>query len=716
MTNPAGKKMKELEEKGLWAECAKQARLVLPSAQPVKAWITTSWIKCSYRADKDKPKSDELVAALKQWNQIGTPGSGPWRESAAEEVVRARLWVIEKYLKTNPALATENLNLIFDEIPSDDKLSRAKAWALLGEQSMIKHSHAGALAAFEQSLKFADSKEVQEKYNSALLVISKPGDKSVDAVAPEKLKKNPALLLSETEKQFEERFQDSNRANDPILQLEDCVSYLAKLPNGVKAKWAANRISEIHASLWDRAAVDSDWARAQATMDRVISLMEKVDSPRLVEWLPIVFRRGDYRGALRIANQLTPEKAMTLDGATVLWLGGRAAQLVGETKKAEKFFSQYLENHLGGEMVRDVQFQWALIHLRNKNFSSASALLERLITTDTTEKLDLSSRYWLIRALQATQNPRAIEESKNLVAQYPFSYYGIRLKSELSNGVFEWPPANKSLKELKGKVYFNALQKRAWDRLQWLKAHGWMQEAQIEGQSLPLPKDPQLKVLMAQEFSRFGSFPSTIRLLNEAGDQAPEFRSADIVQLGLPKAYSELIVSESQSRKLSPFLVKSLIRQESGYANRAVSTSNAMGLMQLIPPTAKEVAQDLKLGPLEIPEDVFNPATNIKMGTTYIARMIKMFEGSVPLGLAAYNAGPRKMQIFLRSRPDLRPQIQKASSEPWDEMWIDELPWSETSFYVKAILRNSILFKSLDQRRIALAGVLWQDLVQSSSQ
>lgn len=705
--------MKELESKGSWGECAKQARLALPSATHTKAWILRSWVKCAYRADRDKSRSDEMVAALKAWGGSALLSQGPWAESAIDEVVKARLWVAEKYLKSSPAIATENLNLVFEEIPKEDKKSRARAWALLGELSLLKHNHAAAGSAFEQSLKLADSKEVQEKYNSVLLVLSQ-NQKNNEAV-PEKERKASMLIFSEAEQQFEQRFQNSSRANDPLLQMEDCVSYLAKLPNGLKAKWAQSRIIEIHSNLWDRAAVDSDWTRARATMDRVLSLMEKVDVPRVAEWLPVVFRRGDYRGALRLAEKLSPSLGMTVDGSTVLWLGGRSAQLAGETKKAERFFNQYLESHLGGEMVRDVQFQWALIHIRNKNYSSAVALLERLLKTEGSDKLDLNSRYWLVRSLQALGNPSAGDEIKKLIELYPFSYYGIRLKSELSSGVFEWPVAKNSLKDLKGKIYLNPSQKKSWDRLQWLKAHGWLEEAQLEGQSLPVSKDPTLKVLLAQEFAKFGSYPSTIRLVNEAGDQYPDYRSADILQLGLPKAFLDIINAEAATRKLSPFLVRSLIRQESGFATRAVSTSNALGLMQLIPPTAREVAQDLKLGSLEIPEDVFDPQVNIKMGTSYIARMIRQFENSVPLGLAAYNAGPRKMQIFLRSRPELRAQIQKASSEPWDEMWFDELPWYETSFYVKAILRNSLLFKTLDQRRITLSSIIWQDLVQSSS-
>jgi soluble lytic murein transglycosylase len=145
--------------------------------------------------------------------------------------------------------------------------------------------------------------------------------------------------------------------------------------------------------------------------------------------------------------------------------------------------------------------------------------------------------------------------------------------------------------------------------------------------------------------------------------------------------------------------------------------------MQLIGPTAQEVATELGLRGISIPEDVFVPENNIQMGTYYIAKMIKQFNGHVPLGLAAYNAGPHRLKSFIDGRKEVSAQMQKFSSDPLDEMWFDELPWYETSFYVKAILRNAIMYQLLDkstakepdQRRVQFGSVLWGNLVVTSA-
>jgi len=137
--------------------------------------------------------------------------------------------------------------------------------------------------------------------------------------------------------------------------------------------------------------------------------------------------------------------------------------------------------------------------------------------------------------------------------------------------------------------------------------------------------------------------------------------------------------------------------------------------MQLIPPTAREVAQNLKMGDLDLPDDANQPDRNIPMGTSYLAQMIRQFQGSVPLGLAAYNAGPTRMSAFVRQRPQLRDSILRSPESVFDEIWMDELPWYETSFYVKAILRNTMLYRLLDQRRVAVGMDVWKDLVLSPS-
>ncbi|ODS51097.1 MAG: hypothetical protein ABS42_00155, partial [Bdellovibrio sp. SCN 50-8] len=576
-------------------------------------------------------------------------------------------------------------------------------WALQGDVSQAKHDLAGAEAAFRQSLKAQSSVAVQEKLKTVRLALNKAEDTKTATG-----NKEPAF--SEVEASFAKRFAASKEKNDPILQLEDAVAYLRELPNGLMASKAVDLILEIHSDLVMR-MFSSGGERWKLVQERAVATILGVEADRLRGWLPTFYRRGDYAGALRLGEKIVKKYDDGVFGDEVLWYTARSAQLTGELKKADGYFASLLEKHSGSSFARDAELQWALVHLRRKNYSSAVASLEKLLRAPDGGKLELQARYWMVRAFEAQSSPRAAEESKFIYEKFPTSYYGIRLRAEASGGDFEWPFAKEGLKALKGSLRLSSKQKAAWDRMQVLRANAFQQEALQEADELPLPEDPLLKVLWAQELSRAEAYPKVIRLLNEVGDLSPELRSLDVLRLGLPLIHVNHINSEAAKQSLNPVLVRSLIRQESAFNPWAVSRANALGLMQLMPPTAREVAKDLKLGDLDLPGDVFRTETNIQMGAAYLARMIKGFSGSVPFGLAAYNAGPRRMEMFLAARPELIDLTKNPSSAPLDEIWFDELPWSETSFYVKAILRNSLLYKAAEASKIKLSGVLWQDLV-----
>jgi soluble lytic murein transglycosylase len=177
----------------------------------------------------------------------------------------------------------------------------------------------------------------------------------------------------------------------------------------------------------------------------------------------------------------------------------------------------------------------------------------------------------------------------------------------------------------------------------------------------------------------------------------------------VPKSYGQWIESEAKKYNLDPLLIRGLIRQESAYSLRAVSTSNAMGLMQMIPPTAEEIARKLKMK-VHIPDDMYRPEINVPMGTFYVSDMLNQFSQNVPMALGAYNAGPVRLKSWLELRPEVAALKEKHSSDVLDELWFDELPWTETSFYIKAILRNVLIYQLIDKGPVTLKPVFWSDL------
>lgn len=119
--------------------------------------------------------------------------------------------------------------------------------------------------------------------------------------------------------------------------------------------------------------------------------------------------------------------------------------------------------------------------------------------------------------------------------------------------------------------------------------------------------------------------------------------------LRYPIGYESIIVKYSNEYNLDPYLVASIINVESKYDTYAISNKEAKGLMQISPQTGKWASEVLKIDNYS-EDDLFDPETNIKIGTWYLSVLIKEFDGNLDLVLAAYNAGSGNVNKWLNNR------------------------------------------------------------------
>jgi soluble lytic murein transglycosylase len=134
--------------------------------------------------------------------------------------------------------------------------------------------------------------------------------------------------------------------------------------------------------------------------------------------------------------------------------------------------------------------------------------------------------------------------------------------------------------------------------------------------------------------------------------------------------------------------VHAISRQESQFAENAVSHAGARGLMQLMPGTAREQAG--KMGISYMSADLIGSVdTNIRLGDGYFARMMDYYRGSYPLAVAAYNAGPGNVNKWLRANGDPR-----TGAIGWID-WIERIPIFETKNYVQRVLENAVVYEHL---------------------
>ena len=146
--------------------------------------------------------------------------------------------------------------------------------------------------------------------------------------------------------------------------------------------------------------------------------------------------------------------------------------------------------------------------------------------------------------------------------------------------------------------------------------------------------------------------------------------------------YSEYVEKYAKEYNVDPLLIYSIIKAESNFDDEAVSGKGATGLMQLMDNTAKEIATNESLEYVSN-ESLFDPETNIKLGVKYFADLIAIFKNEA-VALAAYNAGMGTVQGW----------IDKGTIKA-DGSDIENIPYNETNMYVRKILNDYDIYRSL---------------------
>ncbi|TVZ39468.1 soluble lytic murein transglycosylase [Alteromonadaceae bacterium 2753L.S.0a.02] len=154
----------------------------------------------------------------------------------------------------------------------------------------------------------------------------------------------------------------------------------------------------------------------------------------------------------------------------------------------------------------------------------------------------------------------------------------------------------------------------------------------------------------------------------------------DHLSIRFPLAYEEQVQQVSSQTKVAPDFIFAVARQESAFAENATSSAGAMGLMQLMPQTAKLTA--MRNGIKHTKKDLFDPEHNINLGGHYLNELLEQYNGNRILAAAAYNAGPHRVDRWIRKNPQ---------DVPYD-IWIETIPFKETRGYVQNVLAFSVIY------------------------
>ena len=352
------------------------------------------------------------------------------------------------------------------------------------------------------------------------------------------------------------------------------------------------------------------------------------------------------------------------------------AQILGgkrEYAKALPFYEQYLQ--LSRERDEDYwKTVWLLawIHYRQDDKEKALYFF-RQGSGSPFMSYRIASRYWLNKLENRKQ-----EE----FGRYPFSYYAVRVLQDKNlfknlNHAFV-----ATIDDPPGPFFMDVIETlkilvrhSLWDdcleNIHWAKS-----DPRLSASDLNLLKIIESLLYYQQNrfFLAFSKFRSNFRLYESV--HLPNFLSG----IFFPRQYGDLISAYSKKQEVDPGLVLALIREESFFRSDARSRANAYGLMQLLHGTAREIANgsDLKVKA----RDLYDPEINIRLGLQYLKTLLDRYDGRLYLALAAYNAGPHRVDRWLLDFPDAG-----------EEEFIEMIPFSETRNYVKNILRNYFFYR-----------------------
>ncbi|MCA9799350.1 MAG: transglycosylase SLT domain-containing protein [Cyanobacteria bacterium HKST-UBA04] len=186
------------------------------------------------------------------------------------------------------------------------------------------------------------------------------------------------------------------------------------------------------------------------------------------------------------------------------------------------------------------------------------------------------------------------------------------------------------------------------------------------------------------------SRPKSMRLieayLDELREQGRATHKKALYRLFYPLVYQEEVSTYAKRYGLDPLLVMALMRQESFFNPTAVSVSDARGLMQLLPSTAREVAGWEALSDFTTSE-LFEPGVNIRLGTRYLAHLFQRFEQVAPLAVGSYNGGPGAMSGWVST--------VKPSFDEDPDMFVEAIPYAQSREYIQQVFNHYWVYQQL---------------------
>ncbi|MFL5261008.1 MAG: transglycosylase SLT domain-containing protein [Anaeromyxobacteraceae bacterium] len=412
----------------------------------------------------------------------------------------------------------------------------------------------------------------------------------------------------------------------------------------------------------DAAAEDGIRAGAELVLARAAARAHRADEA-IARYRRIAASRIAIPGLPPAQARDLPEEAAYL----VAWLQFDA----GRYARAAEALHAYVREHPRARRADDARWfeAWAYVHLARHD--EARRALDRLARGP----LEVQARYWLARLAPAAQRRAAYQ--RVLAAAAPGSWYALLAASRLA-ALGE--PAPAALPAAAPAPPAEGPAGDALARAARLAGAGLTASALAELRAIASSREVRTRAAaVAQLADALGDAELPFRMARDA--LAPTRRAQRWLY---PAAFPEILPESAREAGVDPWLYRSVMRRESAFRRDARSGAGAVGLVQLIPPTAERLAIVYGVRPSQV-RSLEDPGVSVPLGAAYLALLSERFAQPAVV-LAAYNAGPPAAAAWASARAGV----------PLDA-WVEDIAYRETRRYVKAVLADAVVFRSLHE-------------------
>jgi soluble lytic murein transglycosylase len=397
-------------------------------------------------------------------------------------------------------------------------------------------------------------------------------------------------------------------------------------------------------------------------------------------------KNRDYVAQLRT---LAPDSTWMSDA---LLSAGNMYMLRRDYETAVPFYAEIYQRQKNGARSPFTHWKTAWLTYRMGKKDEAKKLFEEQLEMYPASAEVPAAIYWRARMAEDDgDKPLARAYYDKLVQNYRYFYYGNLARdrmSKLGEEVVDPPLLEKLPRPATPPQNWDAPADNVRAEKARLLANAALYDFAVAEMQAASPGSPPWEARsVAEIYSEQGSYVHAIETLKRA---VPAYFSAEIPQIPrpvwenlFPRPYWTQLTRTSAANQLSPDLVASLIRQESEFNPAAISSANAMGLMQLLPSVGRGLAKEMKIKHFT-QDELLVADTNLLLGTRYFKHMVDHYGGQVEYALAAYNAGADRVDDW-----------RKNGNFADVEEFVESIPFTQTREYVQAIMRNAQLYKLL---------------------